>query len=183
MRGERTRYRLAIPEGAQHTHVGAQEAQEGAQEAQTQGAESAPPGRTQRPKEEPDLDQMKDRSKASEIPPRLDVERICQHLADWIEKNGSKRPKIAKRWRDAGRLMLDADGRTVEQVLKAIDWCQNDEFWRGNILSMPKLREKYEQLRLQAQRERAGPKPSTTDQRVTAALALAEEFERRELTR
>jgi hypothetical protein len=48
--------------------------------------------------------------------------------------------------------MLDRDGRTEQEVHGAIEWCQGDEFWRANILSLPKLREKYDQLRLQAQR-------------------------------
>src|SRR5690606_6536350 len=108
---------------------------------------------------------------------RPDVTRICQHLADRIEANGCKRPTVSKRWLDAARLMLDIDGRTEAQIIGAIDWCQSDEFWRSNILSMPKLREKYDQLRLAAQRgngARASPaaaRPSTADQRVADALA------------
>ena len=35
-----------------------------------------------------------------------------------------------------------------------IAWCQADEFWRGNILSMPTLRRQYDKLRLAALRER-----------------------------
>lgn len=85
-------------------------------------------------------------------PPRPDVEALCAHLADRIEANGSKRPRITAAWRTSARLLLDLDGRTPEQVRTAIDWCQADEFWRSNILSMPKLREKYDQLRLIAQR-------------------------------
>ncbi len=110
-------------------------------------------------------------------PPRPDVEEVCRHLADRVEENGSKRPTVTAKWRDAARLLLDQDGRTVEQVLKAIDWCQDDEFWRANVLSLPKLRDKYDQLRLAAQRETRGVnghKPSTTDQRVNAVLALKE---------
>jgi hypothetical protein len=89
-------------------------------------------------------------SSANEI--RDDVESVCTHLADKIEANGSKRPVIGKRWRDAARLMIDADGRTEQQILKAIDWCQASDFWRGNVMSMPTLRTKYDQLRLAAQR-------------------------------
>lgn len=104
---------------------------------------------------------------------REDVERICVHLADRIEGNGSKRPTITKRWRDAVRLMLDNDGRTEADVHAAIDWSQNDEFWRGNVLSAPKLRDKYDQLRLQAGRSSPnGRRPSTTDQRVAEIQAL-----------
>jgi hypothetical protein len=86
------------------------------------------------------------------IADRADVERICTHLADAIAANGSRRPTVGKVWRDAARRMLDRDGRTEQQAHAAIDWCQADEFWRTNILSMPKLREKYDQLRLEAQR-------------------------------
>lgn len=115
---------------------------------------------------------------APDAPPRLDVERLCAHLADRIEANGSKRPTITKKWRDAARLLLDKDGRTEDQVRAAIDWCQADEFWRGVVMSMPKLRDKYDQLRLQARRSAVGapghrpPPRSTTDERIAAAQAL-----------
>ncbi|TFV32273.1 hypothetical protein E4K10_18070 [Streptomyces sp. T1317-0309] len=99
-----------------------------------------------------------------------------------MESNGSNRPTITDAWRTAARLMLDRDGRTEEQVHGAIDWCQADEFWRGNVMSLPKLRKQYDQLRLQAQRGRqtgasvipiGSARPSTTDQRVADAMALA----------
>ena len=93
----------------------------------------------------------------SEEPLSSEIEQICSHLADKIAANGSKRPTITKAWRREARLLLDRDGRTAEQVIKAIDWCQADKFWRGNVMSMPKLREKYDQLRLAAQRDRASP--------------------------
>jgi hypothetical protein len=95
--------------------------------------------------------------------PRPDVERICEHLADRIEANGSKRPAITKSWRDAARLMLDRDGHTPQEIHGAIEWSQAHEFWRANILSLPKLREKYDQLRLQAERRNGVPGPSATD--------------------
>lgn len=88
-------------------------------------------------------------------PPRADVARLCEHLANRIEANGSKRPTVTKRWQDAARLMLDVDHRAEADVHAAIDWCQNDEFWRANVLSMPKLRDKYDQLSLQARRSRS----------------------------
>lgn len=81
---------------------------------------------------------------------RDDVERLCLRLADKIHNNGAKRPTITKAWRDAARLLLDKDGRTEAQSVWLIDWCQADDFWRSNILSMPKFREKYDQLLLRA---------------------------------
>ena len=92
---------------------------------------------------------------AIEDPVRDDVERVCQHLVDRIVANGSRQPKITKAWRTQARLLIDKDGRTESQVHTAIDWCQNDAFWKSNILSMPKLREKYDQLRLAAQRTKS----------------------------
>jgi hypothetical protein len=107
---------------------------------------------------------------AAAPPPRGDVERLCAHLAGRIEANGANRPTVTQRWRDAARLLLDKDGRTEQQVQAAIDWCQDSEFWRSNILSMPTLREKYEQLRLQAQRANGnGAASSTGAERAHAA--------------
>lgn len=91
---------------------------------------------------------------------RPEVDELCFLLADAVEANGSRRPSVTKRWRDAARLMLDKDKRTVDQVKRAIEWCQRDEFWRSNVLSMPKLREKYDQLRLAAQRSTNGARAS-----------------------
>jgi hypothetical protein len=84
---------------------------------------------------------------------RPDVEALCQRLACWIEDNGGKFPPITKAWRDPMRLMLDKDGYTIPQVAFLIDWCQQDEFWRGNILSPSKLRAKANTLRLHAMRQ------------------------------
>lgn len=121
------------------------------------------------------------------VPPfRGDVESLCEHLADRIEKNGSRRPAATQSWRTAARLMLDRDGLSVSQVHKIIDWCQDDEFWRANILSMPKLREKFDQLRLQA--EQRGPRQNGVvlqyaigpklDQRTLEDLERIGRFER-----
>jgi hypothetical protein len=114
--------------------------------------------------------------------PHPDAERLCNHLADRIEANGSKRPPITKKWLDSARLMLDHDKRTEEQVIAAIDWCQDHEFWRSNILSMPKLREKYEQLRLQASRtpNRRHTRQAETDELFDDALIRARQRDTQE---
>lgn len=92
-------------------------------------------------------------------PYREDVERLCTHLADRVAQNGSPRPDITDRWRKEARLLLDDKKRnppiTLEKALRAVDWCQNDSFWRSNIRSMPKFREKYDTLRLQALDQKA----------------------------
>jgi len=87
-------------------------------------------------------------------PQRDDVDRICAHLIERIVANGSKRPNITETWKREARLLLDTDKRTEEQVHRAIDWCQDNRFWRSKVMSMSKLRDKYDQLRLDAEAER-----------------------------
>jgi hypothetical protein len=87
-------------------------------------------------------------------PQRDDVDRICAHLAERIVANGSKRPTITEAWKREARLLLDADKRTEEQVHKAIDWCQGNRFWRSKVMSVAKLRDKYDTFRLDAEAER-----------------------------
>jgi hypothetical protein len=86
----------------------------------------------------------------SEATPRPDAEELCTLLADLVQGNGSKRPTITKAWLDAARLMLDRDGRELDKARNLIRWSQADGFWRKNILSMPKFRQRYDQLRLAA---------------------------------
>lgn len=105
--------------------------------------------------------------------PRPDVEGLCEHLANRIEANGSRRPQITGKWRDAARLLIDNDGVTPAQVRRCIDWCQADEFWRGNVMSMPKLREKYDQLRHAAHRDqsKANGNSAVWDQAIERHIA------------
>lgn len=123
----------------------------------------------------PHLESKRENSTANAVEANVrdDVQRLCDHLASRIERNGSRRPAITRRWRDAARLMLDADGRTEEQVTRAIDWAQDHEFWRANILSMGKLREKYDQLRLQASRSGQG-RQAETDAQFERQMARAQ---------
>lgn len=101
-----------------------------------------------------------------------DVERLCTLLADLIEVNGSKRPNVTKAWRVACDRLMRLDERTPEQIERAIRWCQADDFWYRNILSMPKLREKYDRLRLAAKSgpPRAGAGSSRFDDATKQAL-------------
>lgn len=81
---------------------------------------------------------------------------LCHLLADLIVQNGGRRPRIGKKWTTAERLLLDRDERDRSEAERLIRWCQDDEFWRPNIMSMAKFREKYDQLRLKAKRTTTG---------------------------
>ena len=58
----------------------------------------------------------------------------------------SQKQKKAERWTDAFRLLHERDGHSWQEIDAMIDWCQRDSFWRQNILSGDKLREKWDQL-------------------------------------
>lgn len=92
--------------------------------------------------------------RTNELTPRTygdEVINACNLLADLMESNGSKRPKVTETWlRDMERLHR-IDERSWEQINAAIRWAQNDTFWRANIKSPGKLREQYDTLRLKAQ--------------------------------
>lgn len=86
--------------------------------------------------------------------PRPEVISLCTRLADHIEANGAKRPTIGKAWHDSARLLIDRDHRDLPEAERLIDWCQADEFWRTNILSMSKFRAQYDQLKLKSNTSR-----------------------------
>lgn len=92
----------------------------------------------------------KERKALTALKERKDVLSLCERLAIAMRRNDPQAhvSPESRRWLDAARLLLDQDHRTVEEVERVIDWCQADEFWRSNILSMPKLREKFTQLSL-----------------------------------
>jgi hypothetical protein len=116
---------------------------------------------------------------------RQDVDALCMKLAALMRHNDPK-AKIPdtetkwKRWQDAARLLIDADERHFEEAVAVLEFSQADEFWKGNILSMPKFREKYMQLRAKwiGSRQRAQAAVATSQQPTTADLMAA--YERRD---
>ena len=88
--------------------------------------------------------------------PRPDVDAVCDAMAASVQRRTGRAPRVTAAWRTQARLMIDRDGRTVADVTRIIDWVEADDFWRANILSLPKLRQKFDTLRLQSQRPRGG---------------------------
>ena len=42
--------------------------------------------------------------------------------------------------------LIRLDKRSPEQIKVVVNWCQNDDFWKNNILSTEKLRKQFTQL-------------------------------------
>jgi len=157
---------------------------QGGQDDRPHPGQGDPPGRTDCPPT-PDGDVRQtvnepsgNQRTSSALPADADpvIVELCEYLAEWIVRNGGKPPTIGVKWYDACRLMIEIDKREPESIRKAIDWCQRNEFWRSNIRSMPKLREKYDTLRLQAQSNRG--EQSTMDE-IDLARAQREAARRR----
>lgn len=98
-----------------------------------------------------------DKSEGKNIRP--DALRLSEILADRIASNNlsnrsiqtGQRETSIKRWALDIEKMLRIDTRDQAEIEAVIEWAQNDDFWRSNILSGAKLREKYDTLRLQMQ--------------------------------
>lgn len=103
----------------------------------------------------------------AEAVPREDIQRIFDHFNASLEHRGAKKLPKAKKQLDAIRLMLDRDKHTEQQIMWLIDWVTNDNFWHKHILYPTKLREKFDQLKLNA------TTPNTTTKQSNAAAGLA----------
>jgi hypothetical protein len=58
--------------------------------------------------------------------------------------------------------MKRIDNRTEEEILKAANYAINDSFWKSNIRSTKKLREKFETLIIQCSRKEKSNEPRRT---------------------
>ena len=59
--------------------------------------------------------------------------------------NGRREASVIK-WADAIDKLFRIDKQSVEDIKTVIEWCQSDSFWKQNILSGDKLREKWDQI-------------------------------------
>jgi hypothetical protein len=101
------------------------------------------------------------------------ADALCERLVARVVENGAKKPTVSKVWRQNARLLIDKDERDFDEACRLIDWAQADSFWRGNIMSIPTFREKYDQLRFKAResaRWRIAAPPGQRDQLTDAEV-------------
>jgi len=79
-----------------------------------------------------------------------------------------------RKWAASADRMLRLDGRKFEEVADLIRWCQRDSFWMANVLSMDKLRAKFDELQLR--RLRVSDKPNGKSGQPTALHSFPEEY-------
>lgn len=115
--------------------------------------------------------------------PGADQAPLSHLLADLIAANdpNDERPTVTQRWAEAEDRLQRLDHRPAAQVEVVIRWVQADEFWMHNILSMPKLREKYRQVvgkALTEQPERGNRASAKADDDIAKLREARERLER-----
>jgi hypothetical protein len=80
----------------------------------------------------------------------IEIKLAAELYADMKENNPSCKKPNLQSWASNIDMMLRVDKRNVEDIRKIIDFSQHDNFWKSNILSTNKLREKFDQLILKA---------------------------------
>jgi predicted phage replisome organizer len=80
--------------------------------------------------------------------------KLAKYLYEKMLLNNpeAKKPNFQV-WANDVRLMIEIDERKPGQIKNMIEWCQKDSFWKANILSVKKLRDKYDQLKIKATEE------------------------------
>jgi hypothetical protein len=99
---------------------------------------------------------------------------LAEHLKQRILENkpDARTPNDLSKWATSARLIVERDNRTPERIRQVIDWCQKDDFWKSNILSMDKLRAQFD--RLEMQMSRASPKKYQKPERVRTSVPGAD---------
>jgi hypothetical protein len=92
---------------------------------------------------------------------RPDIDKVIQAFSDMLKANDIKH-KPGQAWRQAARRLIDLDGYTPDQIIYVARYATADDFWKSNILSLPKLREKFEALKIKAQAQN-NPAPQRMD--------------------
>ncbi len=68
----------------------------------------------------------------------------------------AKTPDSLQRWCHEISLLLNKNGYTPDKIEQVIEFSQSSDFWKSNILSTSKLREKFDTLYLQSQEKKNG---------------------------
>jgi hypothetical protein len=101
--------------------------------------------------------------------PSADARDLAALLAECVSRNSGDVVGATAAWEvDADRL-LRIDKRPVSEAVEVLVWCQNDQFWQSNVLSMKAFRKQYVRLRMQM--TRVGGKETMGDKALRMAMA------------
>jgi len=69
-----------------------------------------------------------------------------------LEMNPNHKKPNFNKWADEFRKLVELDNRDINEVGNLMNWVYQDNFWKAVVLSPKKLREKYDQLVIKANR-------------------------------
>ncbi len=77
---------------------------------------------------------------------------LAKYLLEKINEHSPEYPPPSNwnRWADDMRIIMERKKKTPDQIKSLIDWIHSHDFWYKNILSAGKLKEKYDELLVQA---------------------------------
>lgn len=114
------------------------------------------------------------------VPPQ--AAELAERLRERI-LNNNPNAKIAEHqlanWGNDARLMLEEDHRDPAVIGQVMDWCQGNSFWRSKVLSMGKLRDKFDQLWLEMQPRNGDSRGQRSKNDPDMPRRAAEDFNRR----
>jgi phage replication O-like protein O len=106
-------------------------------------------------------DNTKDKLPSVPAKKKPEPEEVDLRLADLlleqltINKPDRKQyPNEVINWADSVRLMRKQDNRTPQRIEAVIRWCQKDSFEMGVVLSMTKLRDRFDNLEMKMQKHK-----------------------------
>lgn len=88
--------------------------------------------------------------------PTREAIALVERLHVLVVENGRPEHLVnVKPWFNVARLLLERDKRPFAEAMEILEWSQQSDFWRANVLSMDTFRRQYDALRLQRAREPA----------------------------
>jgi hypothetical protein len=116
----------------------------------------------------------------SKSEPSKEACRLSQFLKTEIRRNKPDYRVTAgqeRSWAQTADRMIRLDQRNPRRIAELIRWAQRDEFWMSNILSMDKMREKYDVLELKAggcKKQSPPTKPVSAAEQFRKSLSISQ---------
>lgn len=86
------------------------------------------------------------------------------------ELNPSHREPDLEKWADEIRLMRERDKHSPKDIQELFTWANSHPFWRANILSPGKLRDKFDTLKIQRDQSKLKPVATTHHDPMLGAI-------------
>lgn len=82
-----------------------------------------------------------------------EARRLLTVLNDSIKANGRRPSRVNEAAVSVLERLIRLDGKTYDQIVSVIEWCQGHDFWHTVILSPEKLRKHFDTMLAQQERD------------------------------